>query len=360
MKKTARLFTLLILMQICIGFTSTSYVVAQDSDVSLIQKLDLESLENGKIHRFNLQIGVNHFSEAISIPVIVIKGKAVTPTLGLTAAIHGNELNGIGIIHRLVEEIEATNLNGSIIAIPGLNPQAIALQQRTHPEGEDLNRIFPGKKTGNEASQLTYEITQKLLPSFTHLIDMHTASFGRENSFYVRATLGDSTMYKMAYAQQADIVLNSAGAPSAGAKASGLTLRAMAMSMGIPSITVEYGNPQVYQKEMISRGLNGLMNTLSVLDMIQQEAVTTDLKTVTCASSYWIYTDTGGYLEIPVELNEQVDKGDIIGKIRDPYGHILKTYLAPESGIVIGKSSNPVNSAGGRIIHLGILANSPQ
>jgi predicted deacylase len=184
---------------------------------------------------------------------------------------------------------------------------------------------------------------------------MHTASFGRINSLYIRGELGDEKISKMAMLQDADIVLNNKGVPSAGDNiAATRTMRAEAMLKGIPTITVEYGNPQVYQEDMVNRGVVGVKNVMKWLEM--QSFTIPEIKpAVICKKSYWVYVDQGGLLEIPVELNQIIENGELIGVLKNPFGEVIKEYFAPEKGIVIGKSTNPVNIDGGRIIHLGIL-----
>lgn len=315
--------------------------------------LDLNSFAYGR-HHVKLKIFESGINESIAIPLILIKGKKEGPVLGLTAGIHGNELNGIGVIHQLVEGIEPSEFKGILIAIPGLNSVSIPLHQRRFFDLEDLNRQFPGKQNGHRSQQFAWQINKKILKHLDYLIDMHTASFGRENSFYVRGDFSDETIERMALWQGADIMLNSRG-PSTGTGSAGKrTLRAEAMSQGIPAITVEYGNPQVYQPDMIKRGVQGLIATFAGLGMVDVSIQITH-PSVRCKSSYWIYTQEGGYLEVLVDLTQKVKKGERIAVIKDPFGNLIKEYLAPEDGIVIGKSSNPVNMSGGRIIHLGIM-----
>lgn len=184
---------------------------------------------------------------------------------------------------------------------------------------------------------------------------MHTASFGRENSLYVRAAMENKEIHKMALLQDADIILHNNGLPSVQEKIGATrTMRAEAMSKGIPTITVEYGNPQVYQPKIIRRGVRGVQNILSWLDMTKAKTQEVD-EAIQCKRSYWIYMYEGGYLELTVDLKQIVNKGDLIAKVRNPFGKIIKQYFSPENGIVIGRSSNPINMTGGRILHLGII-----
>lgn len=328
-------------------------VRAQD-EIPIISQIDLKGLPPQSQHRFWLKMIDNGLAQPICVPVLILKGESTHPVVGMTAAIHGNELNGIPIIQQLVQEIDVKDLKGTIIAIPGLNAVSLTLHQRTFFDETDLNRIFPGKKNGNRSEQYVWAINQKILTQLDYLIDLHTASFGRENCLYVRAELDDAKMAKMASWQEADIILSSSGAASVNASSTSRTMRAEAMLKGIATITIELGNPQVYQEDLIERGLKGVKNTIRGLGLIDTPLESVS-QPVFCKKSYWIYIDQGGYLEVPVALKQRLKKGDTIGILRNPFGDIIKTYTCPEDGIVIGKSSNPVNMSGGRIIHLGIL-----
>jgi len=323
--------------------------------IPIIDTLDLDAIEPNTQKKFWLKMIDNGMSQPISIPIIVAKGKSTHPVLGLTAAIHGNEVNGIPIIHQVMSQTDLDALDGTIIAIPGLNAISLPLHQRRYIDREDLNRNFPGKAKGNRSQQYVWNINQKILTQLDYLIDMHTASFGRENTLYVRADLSDEKIAKMAFLQDADIILNNKGIPSTNEQiAATRTMRAEAMLKGIPTITIEYGNPQVYQASMTQRGIVGIKNVISWLNMTADEVQEVP-KAIVCKKSFWIYVDRGGYLEVPVALNQQLKEREIIGVLRNPFGEIIQTYYCPQEGIVIGKSSNPINMDGGRIIHLGIL-----
>ena len=340
------------LFSVCFLFSS---IIFSQSNFETISEINLEKIQPNQVKNFWLKMIDNGFSQPISIPVIILKGKEDGPVLGLIAAIHGNELNGIKVIQESVKHINVNELKGTVIAIPGLNALSIGQDKRRFVDEEDLNRNFPGKANGNRSQQFVWQINQKILPKLDYLIDMHTASFGRINSLYVRGELGDEKISKMAMLQDADIVLNNKGVPSAGDNiAATRTMRAEAMLKGIPTITVEYGNPQVYQEDMVNRGVVGVKNVMKWLEM--QSFTIPEIKpAVICKKSYWVYVDQGGLLEIPVELNQIIENGELIGVLKNPFGEVIKEYFAPEKGIVIGKSTNPVNIDGGRIIHLGIL-----
>ncbi|MDG2195191.1 MAG: succinylglutamate desuccinylase/aspartoacylase family protein [Polaribacter sp.] len=326
---------------------------SNNDSIPTVSTINLEKTPYKSIHKFWLEIGKDAFNNPIKVPILIAKGKEDGKTLGLTAAIHGNELNGIPIIQSVFNNLDVSKLKGVIIAVPGLNSVAVFNNKRRFSDQVDLNRIFPGKKNGNTSQQIVYQIYHKIIKLFDFHIDMHTASFGRTNSMYVRADLRNNTLAMMSRLQNPDILLASKGNPSFGNSAS-QTLRATAMQQGIHSITVEYGNPQVYQPEMIKRGVQGIQNLLAWLNMTE-ESFSLSKNTIVCSKSNWIYTDKGGFLEIPVSLTQKIRKGQVIGILKDPFGAIIKKYIAPEDGIVIGKSTNPICFSGSRIIHLGIL-----
>ncbi len=326
---------------------------ARSQDIPLLDSLDLSKVPAGKISRFWAPVVHNALSQPVCVPVLVAKGTQPGPVLALSAAIHGNELNGIPIIQKVFERINPSRMKGTLVAIPGLNVPSIQLSQRLFPDEEDLNRVFPGKPGGTSSEQYSYFAFRKIIAQAGYLIDLHTASFGRVNAMYVRADFSKDTLAQLARLCDADILLDGKSASTANA-AAGRTLREEADLHGIRTITIELGDPQVYQPEMIRRGSASVMNILSYLGMSDWPAETPPTA-VLCKRSYWIYTDEGGLLEVPVETAQRLRKGDLIGILRNPFGDIIKRYYAPEDGIVIGKSTNPANMSGGRILHLGIL-----
>lgn len=339
-----KLFTCFLL--ICVAlFGQNKYPV--------VDQINLTDYKAGTVNKIWLQLGDDGFSNPILIPVIIAKGSGEGEVLGLTASIHGNELNGIPIIQNVMASLDVSKMKGTIVAIPGLNPLAIANNQREFIDLQDLNRLFPGKENGNRSQHMAYQIAQKVIPLFNYHVDLHTASFGRVNSLYGRGDMQDDTLSTMLRILEPDIIVSNKGVASFG-EASGLTMRAYAISKGVKSITLEYGNPQVYQADMIERGTKGVTDLLKWLGFTQGTVTIPPARNV-CSKSYWIFTQKGGYLDVLVDLGQKVKKGDPIGILKDPFGEVVEEVNAPEDGIVIGKSSNPVNISGGRVIHLGIL-----
>ena len=317
------------------------------NDIKHISTFDKERTPPGTVGYYWLEIITDTFFTPIHIPVMVARGIEEGPTLGLTAAVHGNELNGISVIHRLFNEINPKELKGTIVGIPVVNVPSFNRKKRRYIDGVDLNHIMPGKKDGNVSQVYAYRIFEKIIKKFDYLLDLHTASSGRINSYYIRADMSQPRVRELALLQNADIIVHNP--PSDG------TLRGAAEEAGIHAITLEVGNPNIFQRKMIRSGVEGIHNVLCHLQMIQDVIIPPEKETVLCASSYWIYTDEGGLLNVKVDLLDKVEKDMQVATLKNIFGSEIKSYLSPEDGIVIGKSISPVNQAGGRILHLGIL-----
>lgn len=321
--------------------------MTMDSSIPMIMDFNIEDTPRGTSSNYWLKIISDGFSNPICIPLMVMRGMKDGPVLGITAAVHGNELNGISVIQRLFNEVSVEELSGTIVGVPVVNVPAFIRKKRRFNDGVDINHIMPGKEDGNISQVYAYRFIQRFVKHIDFLLDLHTASTGRINSYYVRADMEHPQVKKMATLQNADIIVHNP--PLDG------TLRGAADDLGIPAITLEVGNPSTFQKKLIRSGVDGVHNVLCDLNMIDDEIMITEKKTVICQKSMWIYTDTGGLLTIPVELRQIVKKGDLIAVLRDIFGSKVKEYFAPHDGIVIGKSISPVNQTGGRILHLGLL-----
>ncbi|MFK7946726.1 MAG: succinylglutamate desuccinylase/aspartoacylase family protein [Saprospiraceae bacterium] len=278
---------------------------------------------------------------------MVARGKSDFPILGVTAAVHGNELNGISVIQRLFKEIDVEELNGVIVAVPVMNIPAFIRKKRRFNDGVDLNHIMPGKEDGSISQVYAFRLIDRIVQHFDYLLDLHTASQGRINSYYIRADMKHPVTRKMALLQNAQIIVHNP--PSDG------TMRGAAEEMNIPAITLEVGNPNTFQKKLIKSGVEGVHNVLAYLEMTDDDIEEPKKEAFICKKSYWIYTAKGGLLTVHSNLLQMLKKGELIATLRDVFGNVIEEYHAPEDGIVIGKSVSPVNQTGGRILHLGIL-----
>ncbi len=321
-------------------------MISIKESIKVIDQLNIEQCSKGEITRYWLHLVNDGMGVPIHVPIIVARGIEEGKTVGLTAAVHGNELNGIPVIQRIFREIDVTKLKGAIVGVPVINVPSLLRKKRRFLDGVDLNHIMPGRPDGTVSQVYAWRIVERIIKQFDFLIDLHTASNGRVNSYYIRADMKDETVKKMALLQNAQIIVHNP--PNDG------TLRGTADDMGIPAITLEVGNPNLFQKGMIRDGLTGIHNFLAYFGFTDGEIEEGEEETVLCKKSYWIYVDVGGFLTVHSPVMQHLKKGDVVATVRNVFGDSIKEYYAPEDGIVIGKSVSPVNQTGGRILHLGI------
>lgn len=317
-----------------------------------VDHLDVSRVQPGSVARFRVAMVRDGLGDMIRIPVVVLRGAEPGPVVGVTAAVHGNELNGVRIIHRLISGLDPASLVGTIIAVPVVNVPGYLQERRGFNDGQDLNRIMPGKAEGTSADVYAHRFLARIVKSMEYLIDLHTASFGRVNSLYVRANMIDPVTARMAYLQRPDIIVHNEGGDG--------TLRNAAADLGIHAITVEVGDPLRFQRKMIRFGLSGLINLLSragILGDDEEDELDEQLdrEPIVCSRSHWMYTDRGGMLQVYPNVGDVVAAGERLAVVTNIFGDEVACYLAPHDAVVIGKSTNPVNQAGARIAHLGII-----
>lgn len=313
--------------------------------IPTIDTIDLASIPQGK-YKYWLKLVLNGMGAPIKVPILVVKGKQPGPVFGLTAALHGNELNGISIIQKLFKEIDVQKLNGTVVGVPVMNVPSFHRKKRRFIDNTDLNHIMPGKPNGSVSEIYAWRLVDKIIKHLDYLVDLHTASNGRVNSLYVRADMSNKIVRQMALLQNPQLIVHN--------PPNDKTLRGVANEMNIPAITLEIGNPNLFQRGIVQDGLIGLRNLMSFLGLTKDALVKATEEIVICKSSYWLYTQVGGILTVYPWLLEKVEKGQNIATLKNIFGDILQEYYAPEDGVVIGRSVNPVNLAGGRILHLGI------
>lgn len=317
--------------------------------VKHISSLDLEDMPSGRELRFMVELVHDPLGRALRVPVTVLKGLKDGPVVGVVAALHGNELNGIRVIHELFDRVDVKKLRGTLVAVNVANVPGYLMHQREFMEGTDLNHIMPGKEGGNEAQVYAYRLFHRIITRFDYLLDLHTASFGRVNSLYIRADMTHAVTARMAYLQRPQIILHN--------PPSDQTLRGSAMEHEIPAITIEIGNPHLLQPTFIQRSLIGVRATLMELGMVAKKSkLVAGPEPIICRGSSWLYTTEGGILEVFPDVVELVKEDQLIAQVRNIFGDVIQRYYAPHDGIVIGKSTDPAAQTGARILHIGRLA----
>jgi predicted deacylase len=267
--------------------------------------------------------------------------------------VHGDELNGIKIIHHVLEQLDPADLHGAVVCAPVVNVPAFHVGQRRFPEDDrDLNHVFPGKREGTPSEQYARAFATTFLPALDYLVDIHTASEGRVNTFYVRADLHQEEARRLALSINPEIVLHSRSGDG--------TLRNAARIREVPAITLEAGNPSVFQGRMALQGELGIMNILADLHIVRGDPPQPiDREPVICASSRWLRTTCGGLIHPSFGLGDRIEKRQPLAEVVDPFGHTTQSYHAPSAGVVIGMAKSPLAVPGTRYCHLGAVGEPP-
>lgn len=281
--------------------------------------------------------------EGYEIPVITLQGSE-GPTVGITALIHGNEINGMGIIQNLTKKINLSKLRGKIVMLPLINTKGFFERVR-FLDGTDINHFFPGKKKGLIHDQICYNLWNKYVKDFNYLIDLHTVDTGRSNSFYVKADLNHELSRKMSVLLDPTLIQHSVP--------SNYTLRGICNSNNIPAITVEAGNADSFQKNIIRKTTTGIIDLMSYFNIYDAKSHKSEKYPVFCKNSVRISTKKKGLLEIFCGVETFVTKGEKIAVVRDIFGEILEEFFMPFDGFVIGKMDTVVCNEGDQILHVG-------
>ena len=281
---------------------------------------------------------------SVETPVLVAHGAESGPVLCLTAAVHGDELNGIEIVRRVLHDLEPPALSGTVVGVPIVNIQAFQRGSRYLPDRRDLNRHFPGSPDGSAASRIAHSLFSNIVRHCSALVDLHTGSFERINLPQLRADLSDAGVAAVARSFGATVVVNSQPRPG--------TLRSAATRAGIPTVTFEAGGPDELEVDQIEHGVRGIEALLQTLGMVA-DARPWNAREATYVGSSWVRADRGGILLSDVELGSEVEKGDLLGRLIDPVTNKSSAIRAPSPGRIIGMARNQVLMPGFAAYHLG-------
>lgn len=284
---------------------------------------------------------------ATPTPVLIAHGAKDGPKLCLTAAVHGDELNGIEIVRSVMYDIDPKELSGSVIAVPIVNLQGFRRSSRYLTDRRDLNRFFPGNPQGSSASRIAYSFFNQVIAHCDLLVDLHTGSFYRTNLPQLRANLNDPRVVELSQAFDEIAVLHSEGAFG--------TLRRAAVDSGVPAVTLEAGGPMELDARYVEQGakaINTLLDKMGMLDTISFWGTPQP----TYYSSLWVRADQGGILFSEIKLGARVRKGDLLGIVTDPITNVRSLVIAPVNGRVLGMAVNQVVLPGFAAYHIGIDA----
>ena len=306
-----------------------------------------EIIPPGRSKRIDIPVSRLPTQTLLSLPVKVINGVEPGAKLWLSAAIHGDELNGVEIIRQVLEKIRPEKLHGTLIAVPIVNVFGFIEQSRYLPDRRDLNRSFPGSETGSLASRLANLFIREIVNQSTHGIDLHTAAIHRTNLPQIRANLGDEETYRCAKAFNAPVMLHSNTRDG--------SLRQAATKKGIPVLLYESGEALRFDSIAIDLGVRGILKVMEYLGMYEFPLEPSQIDSKQIQKSKWIRASCGGMLHLGIHLGQKIHKKQELGFITDAFGENKVLIRSNINGIAIGYSLNPLVNQGDGIVHLGII-----
>jgi len=281
----------------------------------------------------------------LEMPIQVLRGKKSGPTLFLSAAIHGDEINGVEIIRRVLNQKALSRLRGTLIAVPVVNIFGFINQSRYLPDRRDLNRSFPGSEGGSLAARIAHLFLNDIVAHCTHGIDLHTAAIHRENFPHIRAVLDDDETKRMAAAFASPVILNSEIIDG--------SLRKAVEALGVNIIVYEAGEALRFNEFAIRAGVRGVVSVMREIGMLPAGKTAKKKPFTEVASeSVWIRAPQSGIVRLIKPLGSWVKKNEVLGILADPFGAQEKQALAPFDGIVIGRTKLPLVNEGEALFHI--------
>ena len=281
----------------------------------------------------------------MTLPVYVVHARKPGPVLLLSGAIHGDEINSVEIIRRVLNLRALNRLRGTLIAVPVVNIFGFINQSRYLPDRRDLNRSFPGSETGSLAGRMAHLFLTEVVSRCTHAIDIHTAAIHRDNLPQVRAVLDDEETERMARAFMSPVIVNTRIVPG--------SLREAAEELNISIIVYEAGEALRFDEVSIRAGVRGIISVMRELGMLPKlKSPGKQTNPLVARSTTWIRAPQSGILRVIKPLGATVEKGDLLGIIADPFGEQEESIISPDAGIIIGRTNIPLLNEGEALFHL--------
>ncbi len=311
--------------------------------------IDGTVIKKGESKRFEIGVSKLYDHTEMTIPVEVIRGEKKGPTIFVSAAIHGDEINGVEVIRRVLSRKKLlSNLSGTLIAVPIVNMFGFNRNLRYLPDRRDLNRVFPGTKKGSLAGQIAYKFMKEIVEKCEYGIDLHTGSAHRFNLPQIRAYLDNPEIENLAREFGVPVILHSNYRDG--------SLRQAAAEKGVKILLFEGGEALRYDEKIIRSAEKGILSILASIGMLKKSLVKTKIpkqREIFCAgSSHWVRAPHSGSMHIRKSVGNKVKKGEVLGVISDPFGIERHFVRARKTGIVIGITMMPLVNNGDALFHV--------
>jgi len=292
----------------------------------------------------DLEVAKLHTRTTVKVPVIVERANEPGPVLLLLAGMHGDEVNGVGIVREIIEQKLNRPLRGTIICIPVFNVFGYLIEKREFPDGRDLNRMFPGAQNGSLASQFAYQFTKEIAPFVDYVLDFHTGGAERENAPQIRIKSSEAETMKLAKIFGAPFILYSNYIAK--------SLRETLNKMGKTVLLFEGGKSKELNEKVINCGVNGARNIMIHLGMQEGEINIPTLPNV-IEKSKWIRASHSGMLKLKVKNGSFVQKKELLAVLQDPFGEFKRNIYAPLDCRIFCINTTPIVNKGDAIFHVG-------
>jgi predicted deacylase len=314
------------------------------------------SIPPGARRQIEIPVGKLFDYTELTIPVEVVRGREPGPVLFVSAAIHGDEINGSEAIKRLLSQRKTlSKINGTLIAVPIVNVFGFNRNVRYLPDRRDLNRCFPGSDTGSLAGQIAHKFMSEVVSKCTHGIDLHTGAIHRTNLPQIRACLDSEQTHRLAMAFGVPVVMNSTIRDG--------SLRQAAAEMGIPMLLFEGGEALRHEENVIKTAIRGVLAVMESIGMFEGKKVSLRQRkkeVFVAKSSHWIRAPHSGSLRISKKAGKMVERGELLGIISNPFGKEKFEVRAKATGIIIGMTLLPLVNNGDALFHIATFEDSQE
>lgn len=311
-----------------------------------------QKIEPGKSYQIKIDIARLHTRTKIEVPVIIHRAKKAGPCVLLSAGIHGNEVNGVEIVRQMVSNKYNIPDAGMIICVPVLNVFGFLIKTRQFPDGKDLNRYFPGTKTGSLASKFAHVFMTEIVVHADYCIDYHTGGDDRFNYSQIRISNDDDGILELAKVFGAKFIKYASHREK--------SYREAATKLGKKVLLFEGGKSLDLDRQVTHSGITGALNVLDYLGVKKfpedYEAFKERTKQVIFEESIWVRANYSGMYRSVVRNGTKINKGDVIGLISDPYGFFERKVKASKTGYIICLNHSPIVNQGDAIAHIAITS----
>ena len=308
------------------------------------------TIKPGETKQIEMPVAKLYTDTDICIPVHVMRSKKPGPTVFVSAAVHGDELNGIEIIRRLIQSKSLKISSGTLILVPMVNVYGVLNQSRYMPDRRDLNRSFPGSAQGSLAGRVADKFLAEIVRHCDYGIDLHTGAMHRSNLPQVRANLNDPETRSLAEVFGVPVLLN--------ADLRDGSLRQAAVESDTRILLYEAGQALRFDELSIRAGVRGILNVITHLGLVRRKSRRKAVTPYIANNSSWVRANSSGIVHNLKNLGDQVQKGTPLAEIGSPFGEILSTIAANKSGIIIGKQNIPLVQEGDAMFHIAFFSES--